>query len=48
MTPTLIASLALAQPIQPAFSYDRPFVYNSAATLEKDSFCSPWWDYFAR
>ena len=42
MTPTLIASLALAaQPIQPAFSYDRPFVYNSAATLEKDSFLFP-------
>ena len=42
MTPTILAALVLAAPQpQPAFSYDAPFVYNSAGNLKKDDFLFP-------
>jgi len=42
MTPTILAALILATPqTEPAFSYDKPFVYNSAGTLKKDDFLFP-------
>ena len=42
MTPTILAALILAAPQpEPAFSYDKPFVYNSAGNLKKDDFLFP-------
>lgn len=42
MTPSILAALILATPQpQPAFSYDKPFVYNSAGNLQKDDFLFP-------
>lgn len=42
MTSTILAALILAAPQPgPAFSYDKPFVYNSAGNLKKDDFLFP-------
>jgi len=42
MSLSLLTAMLLAAPtVEPVFSYDRPFVYNSAATLKKDDLLFP-------